>query len=355
MTVTNHTHGRLAPYECGPAPDATIVYVVVSSPKDVYLEQAWVSIHSLHLYNKDARVAILTDKATADSLTGKRAGIKELVSEIKVVDVPEHYTPLQRSRYLKTTMRRYFSGTMLFVDTDTVITGNLSDLDNFQGEIGAVLDANVTFDKELWDDMLHSTLSNVAGHDIGNVTHYYNSGVVYMRDTENVHRLFDEWHKCWLNSVSVLDFPYDQQSFHVANDRSGNIIKEMSGVYNCQVKQCIKYLFKAKIMHFCDCPRVETKQLSAFTDNSVYNALKEAGEMTDDIHNTIVECKSSFNDATVLFSKQQAKYSIGFDNELFELYQEYKKNTRFYRHSMLLLRKFRRYNYLLRHNMNRFF
>lgn len=38
-----------------------IVYVLVSSEKDIYLEQAWVSFYSLKHFNNDAHVVIVCD------------------------------------------------------------------------------------------------------------------------------------------------------------------------------------------------------------------------------------------------------------------------------------------------------
>ena len=65
-----------------------IVYVLVSDEKDLYLEQAWLSVYSLRLHNPTAYVVVLMDDNTERSLVGKRNKFCELVTEIKVVDVP---------------------------------------------------------------------------------------------------------------------------------------------------------------------------------------------------------------------------------------------------------------------------
>lgn len=45
-----------------------VAYVVVSSPNDIYLEQAYVSMFSLKHHMPDAYIVLLTDRLTSESL-----------------------------------------------------------------------------------------------------------------------------------------------------------------------------------------------------------------------------------------------------------------------------------------------
>ena len=47
------------------------VYVLVSSPNDLYYEQALMSVYSLRRHMKDADVVFLVDDTTAASFFGK--------------------------------------------------------------------------------------------------------------------------------------------------------------------------------------------------------------------------------------------------------------------------------------------
>ena len=38
-----------------------IVYVLISNKEDIYLEQLWLSLYTLRLYNKEAHVAVVMD------------------------------------------------------------------------------------------------------------------------------------------------------------------------------------------------------------------------------------------------------------------------------------------------------
>ena len=58
-----------------------IIYVLVSSPEDIYYEQCLVSVYSLRKYHKNAEVVVLVDDATAASLTGNRSLLATLATE----------------------------------------------------------------------------------------------------------------------------------------------------------------------------------------------------------------------------------------------------------------------------------
>lgn len=75
-----------------------IVYMVVSSPKDIYLEQAYVSMCSLKRHNPEAHAIILTDELTAATFTGVRKLETKYADEIVAVKLPENLNGQRRSR-----------------------------------------------------------------------------------------------------------------------------------------------------------------------------------------------------------------------------------------------------------------
>ena len=61
-----------------------ILYVLTSSESDLYLEELWVSLFSLHYFNKEVTVKVLSDKPTAESDNlVKSGGIYNVVSKLK--------------------------------------------------------------------------------------------------------------------------------------------------------------------------------------------------------------------------------------------------------------------------------
>ena len=83
-----------------------IVYVVVSSPDDIYLEQAYISMYSLKYFMPDAYIVMLTDKITSMTLVEKRKEEVKYVDDMVVIDYDvNEYNAQQRSRQLKTNIR----------------------------------------------------------------------------------------------------------------------------------------------------------------------------------------------------------------------------------------------------------
>ena len=65
-----------------------LLYILVSSQTDIYLEQAYISISSVrHHMGRNVRVCLLTDNQTRASMYGGRSHILELVDEVVSVDV----------------------------------------------------------------------------------------------------------------------------------------------------------------------------------------------------------------------------------------------------------------------------
>ena len=100
--------------------NTTIVYVLISTPKDIYLEQAYISMFSVKYYMPDAYIVLLTDKSTQATFTGTRKEEIKYVDKIISVDVPMHYNAVRRSRMLKTSVRKYVKGDFLFIQVSQV-------------------------------------------------------------------------------------------------------------------------------------------------------------------------------------------------------------------------------------------
>ena len=126
-----------------------IVYAVTSDNSDIYLEQTYVSIYTLRKYHPDAYVVLVVDDVTNATLKDKRDYIMNVVTEKVVVIPPKEYTKVERSRYLKTTLRNQIDGDYLFIDSDTVITASLDEIDTFEDDVCCVIDYHVTLNKHI--------------------------------------------------------------------------------------------------------------------------------------------------------------------------------------------------------------
>lgn len=224
-----------------------IVYALVSSPSDFYLEQALISVHSLRIYNPNAIVELVVDAITDMNLVEKRAKIRDYVNDVHVVETPEGYNPVQRSRYLKTNLRKYVKGDFLFIDCDTVICDTLAEIDSVDADIAMVADLNEAL---LLTDS--NTIEKYKRARFGDATGlpYFNSGVIYAKDSLSVHQFYDQWYQNWRKSDS-RGVKYDQPALCATNVACGKVIKELEGTWNCQFKmKGYSYLKNAKIMHY---------------------------------------------------------------------------------------------------------
>ena len=97
-----------------------IVYVLVSSEKDVFLEELWVSVWSLRQHEPDVIVNVVVDEPTAKRVKAN-AELMTLITNVVVADVPEKYTPKERSREIKTRIRELIKGDFFYIDTEVAI------------------------------------------------------------------------------------------------------------------------------------------------------------------------------------------------------------------------------------------
>lgn len=227
-----------------------IVYVVVSDETDTYLEQTMVSVYSLRRHNPEAKVVLLTDRQIDSTLFGSRAGILDYITEKRVIEIPTRYSKLQRSRYLKTTVRQNIRGDFLYVDSDTLIMRDLSDIDAFTMDIGAAYN--------MWRPRSHSLPRWVCndflmlGLDLTYVKKYdFNGGVMLVRDTPCATNLYRKWHELWLESIGI-GINGDQPALVKANHACGDIIRQLPYTWNFQIMPIYAKNFRndAYIVHY---------------------------------------------------------------------------------------------------------
>lgn len=227
-----------------------ILYVVVCDETHSYIEQAAISAYSVKYYNPSADIVLLVDNKTNNLITSSRGLIKSIVSDIIVVPVPKEFDSRMASRYIKTTARKWIEGDYLFIDTDTVICQDLSIVDEFVGDIGAVLDLHVTLDKSGYLDMVEKQAKAMNWSLSKKDFNYFNSGVMFVKDSHVAHVLYEKWHQSW-KLKAKFGLYTDQPALAYANNQCGYVIKELGGAWNCQLfANGFPYFSEAKIIHY---------------------------------------------------------------------------------------------------------
>ena len=276
-----------------------IVYVLSSNKEDLYLSQTTVSAYSLKNKNPDAVVELVVDKKTDMTIVGKRAMILDYIDKKIVVEVPEKYNKVQTSRYLKTNLRNYISGDFLYIDSDTIITDKLDEIDNFSASLGMVLNAHVPISlrdhdlKKLIRQHLHE-----AGWEGEKDPVYYNGGLIYAKDDDTAKLFFQLWHDKWKFTNENCGWLYDQPSLAVVNEELGLPIAELDGTWNCQIlRNGLNYLYKAKIIHFWTSTANRQKKSDEaflFFDSRIYEDLGEKGFISQELKELIDNAKGGF-------------------------------------------------------------
>ena len=290
------------------------LYVLVSDDSDYYLEQALLSITSLRLQMPNAFISLLVDDITGANFSGKRGEILKLVNEFKSIVIDGNFNKKARSRWLKTSMRMHITGDFLYIDNDTIISGDLSALDALNVELGAVPDNHVHLSEyEKYQPARlkrmkkkYEKLGFISCFDLDM---HFNGGIFLCRDCKTAHNFFEEWHRLWLHCFQLGNLT-DQQSLNQSNFILGSVIKEIDGIWNCQILNdgALRYLYDAKIIHYFDSRIGEKTFLLA---NKEYTeSIRKTGTVNDEIKELIKKSKSLFasNTRLMLIDKSMREF-----------------------------------------------
>ena len=283
------------------------VYVLTSTEKYLYYEQCLMSAFSLRYYMPDAEIIVLTDNKTAATFTGKRLEIKKYVSDIVSVDFPESAGNVERSRVLKTTIPEHIKGDFLFIDCDTIICESLSDIEELNFPIAAVLDGHVSLAEHKHRDYFLKREKKMGYIGTKKQGFHINSGVILYRDSEKSRDFFKKWHELWEYSFRVKHDHHDQGAFNEAFYRCGFGEIQLSGEWNCQISQGgLEFLENAKIIHYFSSEAAGKNYISYYklADKSIQQRIKENGSIPEDIQKMILNPKFQFTKVHLLNDKR---------------------------------------------------
>jgi hypothetical protein len=268
------------------------LYVLTSSTNDTYYEQFLLSLVSLRMHNPHDEVVVLTDVQTKESLTGKRGKYDKLVSDIRFIEPPKGLNQKKISRFIKTSIRKYITGDFLFIDCDTIITDFLDISTLKKTTLGSVLDTHVSLPQHHLNHEFKkrdTTLGYKRETD-----KYFNSGIIFCRDTPEAHVFFDKWHSLWMAS-NRHGISADQPSFNQANYELDNIITELPGEWNCQISHNgLPYLHNAKIIHYYATSLTSCAPAYKLASGEVLASIKETGEIPPEIMRILENPRAAF-------------------------------------------------------------
>lgn len=281
-----------------------IVYVLVSSEKDVFLEELWVSLFSLRQFHPDVIVNVVTDGQTSERIRNNKE-LSSLITNIVVGKTPDNYTPKERSRELKTTIRELIKGDFLYIDTDTVICKPIDTIDECVFDVAGVPDANAWCKDNPFSGGMMDSVKSIFGSDIFSYEYLINGGVIYAKDNDIAHELFQRWNKNWHYSCFEKGNSQDQPSLWQSDYEMGGVLKCLPDIYNSQVAMSLQYFADAAIVHFLHMGFIPDQSYSPYLGLKIYRDLKKEGRITPDIKEQIINCKSSFQPMTMPVGRDQ--------------------------------------------------
>lgn len=241
--------------------ETKIVYVLVSSKKDLFCEQCLISVMSVRHHMPEAHTVLVCDTETKESLCDDiRNQISQYLSEIIAIPFDNSVEKTKRSRILKVSLRNIVIGNFLYIDCDTLITQPLYEIDSFPYTIAAVFDGHCPFKYNPMREFF--LLQNKhLNYPLDKIYKYYNGGVMYVKDTDEAYLFYNLWHKNYLIS-SEKGVLIDEPALSMTNIEQNDIIQEIDGTWNCQIRFGALYLATNKILHFCSKKNMPVSYLS---------------------------------------------------------------------------------------------
>lgn len=318
---------------------ACVVYILTLLDDDLYKEQCLLSIFSLRQHNKDVKIVVLTDDFTKASLVSKTSEIFVYADEIRVIATPADYSPVERSRFIKTQIRKYVEGDFLFLDCDTIITGPLDDIEKQGGDVAVVTDFHGSFQDYPFRDYIIDEMQRIYSLDVSDVPLYFNSGAIYCKDTPLAHKFFEKWHEMWTYSDREKGNFKDQPAMMAADKLLGGVITEMDGIWNCQVPSSIKYLSNAKVLHFFNARYFNYTDYIPFLEKGFYQKVKNEG-LTAEIKYMVLHPLEQFVQYSSLIGRGDFEYLSSPCSRI--LQKLYERNNLFYKFIEFLLKTYRK-------------
>ena len=197
-------------------------------------------------------------------------------------------------------MRNKVDGDFLFIDSDTVICQNLTDIENIQYELGAVLVRNSQLSYHVSMSATVERLKKISDiSEFYNHPNYFNSGVLFVKDTKSNRDFFEKWNNNYLLSFSK-NMPMDQVSLALTNYQLGFPINELDGTWNVQLWSGAKYFNKIKILHY-NATASESDVYEPFS-SILPLKIKETGCLSENDLSLIAEPLKYLGEATYVIS-----------------------------------------------------
>jgi hypothetical protein len=236
----------------------------------------------------------LTDKSTKNNLVGKRQHYEELMTEIKVVETLPELTRKESSRRIKTSIGNIIDDDFLFIDCDTIVCRKLDITFNSDVIIGGVPDTHVPLSRHYLREVFQNDNKKLGFDSPFKSDVYFNGGILFCRRHDLVKEFFSKWNLLW-NKSRLMGNSQDMPSLNQANYEMGNVIKELDGIWNCQISHNgLPFLYDANIIHYYATSLASFRTPYLLASDDLLLSVKNDGCISDKIKNLIKNPKTAF-------------------------------------------------------------
>jgi len=231
------------------------VYALVSREGDPFADMAALSIWLVRRLHPEATVAVVCDPETRSSIEARgEHPLLELVDRWieHAIDVSSLNA---RAKLLKGRMRRLVEGDYLFLDADALPVARLDEAFAIRSDFAAVYDRHLGPGSYTYLDGQKQRYPELGWHFPES---YYNTGVVYVRDTPSARAFCDHWARLIEEVALPNGMKTDQQPFNETMARTPTSIETLPGEWNVQVHlgEALPFLRRSKVLHFFSFPLI---------------------------------------------------------------------------------------------------
>lgn len=224
----------------------TVCYVLTSNGKDVYADMNLISAWSLRESNPTAKIIILCDHQTLDSLEEINHAILKLADQVISINLPS-YSPSFRNRYMKTSARQYIKGPFLYLDADILVRDDITPIFSTPAFLSGVPNHSGTGSpSEI--PATETTIFKQLNWPIPS-KYYVNGGVLFFADNPDVYAFCNLWHQKWKECSTTFGKHYDQPSLNSAISESNINFSWLEPKFNAQVHARPQTAWGAAIWH----------------------------------------------------------------------------------------------------------
>ncbi len=223
-----------------------VAYVLAGDSGDRYATMCYLSAVATRRSLPRARIVLVTDEETPARLRDHAPHLLGVVDEVRVEPAPLR-GPRARSFYLKTRVRDLVAGDLVFLDADTLPVRPFA-APGGDWDVALVRDRNhhcpVRPGYPHWELPRLARMGWRAA-----LSRYFNSGVVYYRDTAAARALSAEWQRLVRYAFARGD-EWDQLALNCALEAVPVRVRELPPSYNAMVTVSPVHARGARVYHF---------------------------------------------------------------------------------------------------------